>query len=177
MKISKKNFFIGLAFLGAIFPLFAFAQVVNNPNDQPSTFNAGTPGTGFSLVSCDAPSITYTDANGKPTTVNPVTGDATTACDFAALMLTVQRFINLLLYVMVFIAVAMIVWAGYNYLTAGGNTGKIKKAHDIFRVTIFGMIIALASWVVVNTVVTAVIATNFTYSSNGAPANNLLQKQ
>jgi len=179
MNSFSKKILLGIALAAAIFPFAAFAQALYQGSSEPSTFQAASPQNGqpaassqnsFQLVPCNAAPVV--DANGA-LIPSGLSTDTQTPCDFLALMQLVQRFINLLLYAMIFIAVIMILWAGYNYLTAGGDTGKIKKAHDIFRVTVIGMIIALTSWVIVNTVVTSVIDANF----GGGSALNLLQKQ
>ena len=149
MKDVSKKFILGLALLGAVFPFLVLAQ--SGSNTQIGSSQADNPA--FQLVPCDAPPLSYTDANGSPTSVNPVSGTQTTPCDFNALLTTVQRFINLLLYATIFIAVIMIVYAGFLYLTAGGDTGKTGKAKKIFWAVGIGMIISFTSWVVVYTVV------------------------
>ena len=84
----------------------------------------------------------------------------------------VQRIINILLYVAVFIAIIMILYAGFLYLTAGGSTEKTKKAHKVIMATFVGMLIAFCSWIVVYTVVTYFIDPTF-----GGGNIILLQKQ
>ncbi|HUD04130.1 MAG TPA: fibronectin type III domain-containing protein [Candidatus Paceibacterota bacterium] len=133
---------------------------------------ASDPGSaGFQIVPCNAPPAMIS-STGQPvvgTNVDPTTvtstygGDAVTPCDFNALLTLVQRIINFLLYAAIFIATLSIVHAGFIYLNAGGDSGKTKKAKDIFRVTFIGLAIALCSWIVVYTVVTAVVNPNLPY--------------
>ena len=39
------------------------------------------------------------------------------------------------------VAAGMYIWAGFNLLTAGGNSSKISKAKDIFKWTTIGLVI------------------------------------
>ncbi len=39
------------------------------------------------------------------------------------------------------VAVVMIVWAGFNFLTAAGNTAKIQKGKEILKWTVIGLAI------------------------------------
>ncbi len=166
MKNLSKKICVGLIFLGAVFPIFAFAQIGSSDATQNN----------FQLVPCDAPAVSVNDANGNPVpiTTNPVTGAATTPCTYNSLITTVQRFINLLLYASGFIAIILVVYAGFNYLTAGGDTNKTTKARKILTAAVIGMIIAFCSWLVVNTVVTAVLNTSF---GGGASNINPLSQQ
>lgn len=128
MKNYSKKVFLGVILIGALFPLFALAQIgSNNASDQ-----------NFQLVPCNG--ISSTD---------PTTGAVTTACDYNALITTVQRFINLFLYAAMFIAVILIVFAGFKYLTAGGNTSKTESAKKILYAVVIGMLIAFLSYAVV----------------------------
>lgn len=155
---------ITLFFLtGAVFPSFAFAQIGSS---EAKDFKVGATNS-FQLVPCSGPS-----ANGI--TVDPTTEKSTTPCDFKALIILIDRIINLLLYAAIFIAVIMILYGGFLYLTAGGDTTKVKKAHSVFKATAIGMIMAFCSWIVVYTVVTYVIDPNF---GGGASNIILLKKQ
>ena len=48
----------------------------------------------------------------------------------------------------------MFIWAGFLYLTAAGNEGQVKKAHELFWAVFIGIVIALAAWLLVNAVLT-----------------------
>ncbi len=41
-------------------------------------------------------------------------------------------------------------WAGFLYLTAGGDSGQIKKAHNVFGKIIIGFLILCCSFLIVN---------------------------
>lgn len=46
------------------------------------------------------------------------------------------------------IAVMMIMYAGFMYVTAGGDPAKIKKAHDALLWAVIGAAILLGAWVI-----------------------------
>ena len=54
-------------------------------------------------------------------------------CDFNALMKLVNRVISFILYVSIPLAAISFSYAGYLYLSAAGDTGKIESAHEIFK--------------------------------------------
>ena len=69
------------------------------------------------------------------------------ACDLVALT---QGVINFGVYFSIFVATLAIVWAGFLYVTAQGDPGKVSDAHKIFRTVIIGLIIILAAWLIVD---------------------------
>ncbi|MCR4275039.1 MAG: pilin [Candidatus Campbellbacteria bacterium] len=74
-----------------------------------------------------------------------------TACTFNDLVLLVNNVINFLLYTVALpISAALFAWAGILYLTAAGDMGKISKAHEIFKNVFFGLIIALAGFLIID---------------------------
>ena len=46
------------------------------------------------------------------------------------------------------IATVMIIYAGFKYVTAGGNDTKIKEAHDALKWAVIGAAILLGAWVI-----------------------------
>ena len=46
------------------------------------------------------------------------------------------------------VAALMVMYAGFMYVTAGGDPGKIKKAHDALLWTVVGAAILLGAWVI-----------------------------
>ncbi len=46
------------------------------------------------------------------------------------------------------VAVLMIMYAGFLYVTAGGDPGQIKKAHDALLWAVIGAAILLGAWVI-----------------------------
>ena len=58
--------------------------------------------------------------------------------------------INWLIGGAVLVCVVMLVWAGYSYMTAGGDEGKVSKATKTLTNAIIGLVIALLALVLVN---------------------------
>ena len=46
------------------------------------------------------------------------------------------------------IAVMMIMYAGFKYVTAGGDATKIKEAHEALKYAVIGAAILLGAWVI-----------------------------
>ncbi len=77
-------------------------------------------------------------------------------CDFDKVMQLINRGINFLLFVIATPLVAIIVcYVGFLFLTSGGNPERLTKAKSILKNVIFGYIIALAAWLIVNTIFSA----------------------
>jgi len=71
-------------------------------------------------------------------------------CEFVATVNNVMQFTVGLL---ILIAVAVFVYAGFLYVTSAGNSSQIQTAHGLFGNVVIGIIIALAAYLIVNTVV------------------------
>lgn len=67
----------------------------------------------------------------------------------AAIIRYVLGFIGIL-------AVAALIWGGFLYLTSGGNENQIKQAKSVITYAIVGLVLALASYIIVNTVIKAI---------------------
>ena len=74
------------------------------------------------------------------------------ACGYNDLIKLGQNFLTWAIYLAMLAAVVAIVWAGFLYLSSGGDTGKIKKAHDIMWKVITGIVVTLAAWLIVQSV-------------------------
>jgi len=55
------------------------------------------------------------------------------------------------------VSVVMIVWSGYQYMTAGGDEGKVSKATKSLTNAIIGLVIALIALVIVNFIKTTIL--------------------
>jgi hypothetical protein len=70
-------------------------------------------------------------------------------CDFAEFIQTFQKILNGILQLGITLSVMAFVFAGWTYLTSGGDSGKVKKAHDVLTKTAIGFAILLAAFLIV----------------------------
>jgi len=76
-------------------------------------------------------------------------------CNFTDLVNQVQTIINFLIFKIASpLAAVMFAYAGFLYVTNGGNEGQIKQAHDIFLNVLLGFVIVLAAWLVMSFILT-----------------------
>lgn len=77
-------------------------------------------------------------------------------CQYSDLIALANNIIKfLVLDISVPIATIAFVYAGFLYMTAVGDSGKISKAHEIFKKVIIGFIIAAAAWLIVHFILQA----------------------
>lgn len=87
-------------------------------------------------------------AQGLPDRIVPCDGVNCTICDIATLA---QNVLNTGIFVAVFLSAGLFAFAGIKYVTAGGDTGKVGAARKIFWNVTLGLVIILAGWIVVDT--------------------------
>ena len=75
-------------------------------------------------------------------------------CDFNALMTLVNTVIHFILFYMAIpIAAIMFIYAGFLLVTAGGEAaGARTKAKSIFLNTLIGLVLAVAAWLIIMTI-------------------------
>ncbi len=83
-----------------------------------------------------------------------------TECEACNLVQLIQNVITFLIGLSVPLAMGMFAWAGVLYFTSATNTENIGKAKNIFKSTAFGFALALASWIIVNTILFTVLDSN-----------------
>lgn len=124
---------------------------------------------GVLFVATD-PNVLYAqvlDFEGDTGGIVPCAGADCNACDLVTLA---QNIINFAVYISIFVATLMFVWAGFLYITAGGDSGKIKNAHMLFWKVLVGMVIVLAAWLIVD----AIMKVLFNDDGYNAPWNKIL---
>jgi hypothetical protein len=77
-------------------------------------------------------------------------GDGTTLED------TIKLIINLVIYAIGFVAVAMVILGGVQYSTSSGDATKVKKAKDTILYGIIGLVVAILAFAIVNFVLDGV---------------------
>ncbi|MFA5024605.1 MAG: pilin [Patescibacteria group bacterium] len=64
------------------------------------------------------------------------------------LRILVGRIINVVLGLLAVIFLALIIFAGFRYMTAGGNEEQTKKAVSLLKNAIIGLLIVLMAWAI-----------------------------
>lgn len=102
-------------------------------------------------IGCD---VTSYDADGKITITNP--------CD-------ITDFINLFVYlskwgmsVLAFLSTGMLIYGGFQFVTAGGRPSKVDEGKRAINGTIIGTIIALTAYIIINTTFAAISGNKIT---------------
>ena len=81
-----------------------------------------------------------------------------TDCTFDHFIQLIQNVINFLLVTIAIpLATILFSYAGWLYLSAAGDSGKISQAHEIFKNVVLGLVLALAAWLIVNTIANALL--------------------
>ena len=73
-------------------------------------------------------------------------------CTFCDIATTAQNVLNMGIYVVVFLSAVLFAWAGGKYVTAGGDTGKTGEARRILTNVGIGLVLILAAWLIVDTI-------------------------
>lgn len=63
---------------------------------------------------------------------------------------TVINIINWVLGLLGIVAVIMILWGGFTWLTAAGSEEKVEKAKEVISAAVIGLVIILLAWAIVN---------------------------
>ncbi len=123
-------------FLTTILSLTIFSLIL-----LPFALFAASPG----IVQCG----TQEDASGNIS--NPCT-----VCDLFTL---VDRVVDFMLEVVAFpLAVIMFLYGGFMWITAGGDSAKITKGRKAIEYAVYGMIVAFAAWLIIDTILKALLA-------------------
>lgn len=102
---------------------------------------------------------------GPPTNLivcDPATGPD---CTFQDLVKLGVNLINFLVILSTALAALSFCWAGFLYLSSGGDEGQAKKAKSIFTKTGIGFIFVLSAWLIVNAVMSSLVSSSFNLPS------------
>lgn len=85
-----------------------------------------------------------------------------TACKFSDLFILVNNVIKFLVfYLAAPLATIAIAWAGVILLTRGGDSGARSEARKILQYAIGGFVLALAAWLIISAITTALVKPEF----------------
>ena len=82
-----------------------------------------------------------------PTKIVPCNGTDCTFCHIAQLA---QNALNVGIYIAVFLSAVLFAYAGWKYITAGGEPGKAREAKKVFWNVGIGLILILGAWLIVD---------------------------
>jgi hypothetical protein len=93
------------------------------------------------------------------TTAGQETGHATTETKIGkTLPEIIARIINAVLQILGIIFMGLIIYGGYIWFSARGNDSEVKKAQDVLRNSVIGLIIVLAAYAITNFVGAALLS-------------------
>ena len=87
-------------------------------------------------------------------------------CTFASLILLVKAGITDLVLISTYIAVGVCMFAGFKLLTSGGNTKARDFAKNAFTKVVIGYVIIFSAWLIVYTIINALIGPNYSLLGN-----------
>lgn len=95
--------------------------------------------------------------NGLVPVCNTITnskGGFSDPCDFNMIMAIINKLITFLLITLATPLFALIIiYTGWLYISAGGSSENVTRAKKIFKNALIGYVIALAAWLIVNTII------------------------
>ena len=120
--------------LTKIFAVFALLTIVIS--FSPLTAQASNASSSYIISDCD-PSLPPSDPKG---------------CGLGAFFETVNKLIKWLTMVVFPLAFVMIAVGGFHIMTAAGSTEKVTKGKGIIKIAVVGIIILLASYLIIQTI-------------------------
>jgi hypothetical protein len=141
----------------------SYFTVTSSANNNPIKTDVASPNTDNTANSTANTAISVSDSKGgglvpkcNTGAIDMATGQYSNPCDFNYFMALINGLINFLLFVIATPLVALIImYTGYLFLTAGGSAGQTEKAKKILFNVVIGYVIALAAWLVINTIMGA----------------------
>ena len=82
-------------------------------------------------------------------------------CGWPQLIELSQKIINFAILLILPIAAVVLSYAGFLIMSSGGDEGKVKKAKEMFTKVAIGIAWILAAWLVVNTILNALLAPGY----------------
>jgi len=102
-----------------------------------------------------APAVTSA-AGGLPTRIVQCGSANQPACGLCDIATLAQNVLNTGIFIAVFLSAILFAWAGWKYVTAGGG-GDVSSAREIFTNVLVGLVIILAAWLIVDTIMRTLV--------------------
>lgn len=113
----------------------------------------------FSLLTL--PSVLFAQQRGLPDRIVPCNGIDCTCDDLIQLA---QNIINAGIYIAVFLSAVLFAYAGWQYMTQETIGGK-QDAKGLIQNTAIGLVVILAAWLFVDTLMTETLRTSVTWNN------------
>lgn len=84
-------------------------------------------------------------------------GKMTGACTVCHIAQVAQNVLNDGIYIAVFLSAILFAWAGFLYLTNVASEGQQSKAKSVFSSVLIGLLIILAAWLVIDTLMKTLV--------------------
>ncbi|HEU0081207.1 MAG TPA: hypothetical protein VFQ72_04300 [Candidatus Paceibacterota bacterium] len=104
------------------------------------------------------------DPRGATFQLIPCDG-VTVECDFDAFVVGINRLLKFLLYLSIPLVLGMILYTGWLYLTANGESGQLEKAKKMFIPVLLGIFWIAAAYIVVYTILDKFVSEKFRESA------------
>lgn len=101
-----------------------------------------------------APAIGYAQIPAK---IVPCNGVDCNVCHIAQLA---QNVLNIGIYIAVFLSAVLFAYAGWLYIIAGGESGKVSQAKSIFFHVGVGLVLILGAWLVIDLIMKTLVNEN-----------------
>ena len=156
MKKNLKKFLavfiLAGLFAGGVLSSFVFAVPPKSAaGSADSSSSSSISGSGGSTGICPPGSKNPKATNIAACNIDPSHKDDDLISD-------VNKIINVVIGVLGVVAVAVVIYGGFLFLTAQGDPGKIKKGKDSITWGIIGLVIALLSWSIINFVLSTAMS-------------------
>ena len=97
-----------------------------------------------------SPSITFAQFPTKIVPCDGTSANGGVECDVCHIGQLAQNVLNAGIYIAVFLSAILFAYAGWQYITAGGEPGKATEAKKIFWMVGVGLILILSAWLIVD---------------------------
>lgn len=105
------------------------------------------------------PSVSLAAVNSEPPSKSIVpectgSGGVNYACGYDNLVGLGQNILSWSIYLVILASVISITWAGWLYISAMGDSGKLGEAKEVLWKVVCGIVITLSAWLLVKSVLT-----------------------
>ncbi len=137
MNKHLRNLALALTGLSSLF-ILALAPISAH---AAATIDCNNPATSADAVTCG------TQSTGKAScTINGVTSTNSTTC----VNHTIANVINIFSWIVGIVAVIMIIYGGFRYVTSGGDSGAISAAKNTILYAIIGLVVVSMAQIIVH---------------------------